>query len=158
MSPKFFISITSFLITILILAGASLAVEPDEILSDPELELRAREISAGVRCVVCQNEPIDSSNSGVARDLRILIRERLSAGDSDAEVLDFLVKRYGDFVLFKPPLKYTTYVLWFSPVIFLFFGTLILFRVFKRAALILEQKDNSIIHKNKTSTHANLEE
>ena len=155
------IDLTKLIIFVLIFSFntvTSFAVEPDEILSDSKLENRAREISANIRCVVCQNEPIDSSNSGVARDLRILIRERLSAGDSDAEVLDFLVKRYGDFVLFKPPLKYTTYVLWFSPVIFLFFGTLILFRVFKRAALVLEKKDNSTIPKKINSVHANLEE
>lgn len=155
------IDLTKLIILVLIFSFntvTSFAVEPDEILSDSKLENRAREISANIRCVVCQNEPIDSSNSGVARDLRILIRERLSAGDSDAEVLDFLVKRYGDFVLFKPPLKYTTYVLWFSPVIFLFFGTLILFRVFKRAALVLEKKDNSTIPKKINSVHANLEE
>ena len=155
------IDLTKLIIFVLIFSFStvtSFAVEPDEILSDSKLENRAREISANIRCVVCQNEPIDSSNSGVARDLRILIRERLSAGDSDAEVLDFLVKRYGDFVLFKPPLKYTTYVLWFSPIIFLFFGTLILFRVFKRAALVLEKKDNSTIPKKITSAHANLEE
>ena len=155
------IDLTKLIIFVLIFSFytvTSFAVEPDEILSDSKLENRAREISANIRCVVCQNEPIDSSNSGVARDLRILIRERLSTGDSDAEVLDFLVRRYGDFVLFKPPLKYTTYVLWFSPVIFLFFGTLILFRVFKRAALVLEKKDNSTIPKKITSVHANLEE
>ena len=155
------IDLTKLIILVLIFSFntvTSFAVEPDEILSDSKLENRAREISANIRCVVCQNEPIDSSNSGVARDLRILIRERLSAGDSDAEVLDFLVKRYGDFVLFKPPLKYTTYVLWFSPVIFLFFGTLILFRVFKRAALVLEKKDNSTIPKKINSVHTNLEE
>ena len=155
------IDLTKLIIFVLIFSFntvTSFAVEPDEILSDSKLENRAREISANIRCVVCQNEPIDSSNSGVARDLRILIRERLSAGDSDAEVLDFLVRRYGDFVLFKPPLKYTTYVLWFSPVIFLFFGTLILFRVFKRAALVLEKKDNSTIPKKINSVHADLEE
>ena len=155
------IDLTKLIIFVLIFSFStvtSFAVEPDEILSDSKLENRAREISANIRCVVCQNEPIDSSNSGVARDLRILIRERLSTGDSDAEVLDFLVRRYGDFVLFKPPLKYTTYVLWFSPVIFLFFGTLILFRVFKRAALVLEKKDNSTIPKKINSVHANLEE
>lgn len=155
------IDLTKLIIFVLIFSFntvTSFAVEPDEILSDSKLENRAREISANIRCVVCQNEPIDSSNSGVARDLRILIRERLSAGDSDAEVLDFLVKRYGDFVLFKPPLKYTTYVLWFSPIIFLFFGTLILFRVFKRAALVLEKKDNSTIPKKINSVHTNLEE
>ena len=155
------IDLTKLIIFVLIFSFntvTSFAVESDEILSDSKLENRAREISANIRCVVCQNEPIDSSNSGVARDLRILIRERLSTGDSDAEVLDFLVRRYGDFVLFKPPLKYTTYVLWFSPLIFLFFGTLILFRVFKRAALVLEKKDNSTIPKKINSVHANLEE
>ena len=155
------IDLTKLIIFVLIFSFStvtSFAVEPDEILSDSKLENRAREISANIRCVVCQNESIDSSNSGVARDLRILIRERLSTGDSDAEVLDFLVRRYGDFVLFKPPLKYTTYVLWFSPLIFLFFGTLILFRVFKRAALVLEKKDNSTIPKKINSVHANLEE
>lgn len=155
------IDLTKLIIFVLIFSFNSVisfAVEPDEILSDLELENRAREISANIRCVVCQNEPIDSSNSGVARDLRILIRERLSAGDNNAEVLDFLVKRYGDFVLFKPPLKYTTYLLWFSPIIFLFFGTLILLRVFKRASLFSEQKDNSVIRNNKTSIDANLEE
>jgi len=155
------IDLTKLIIFVLIFSFNSVisfAVEPDEILLDLELENRAREISANIRCVVCQNEPIDSSNSGVARDLRILIRERLSAGDNNAEVLDFLVKRYGDFVLFKPPLKYTTYVLWFSPIIFLFFGTLILFRVFKRASLVSEQKDTAVIRNKKTSIDANLEE
>ena len=155
------IDLTKLIIFVLIFSFYSVisfAVEPDEILSDLELENRAREISANIRCVVCQNEPIDSSNSGVARDLRILIRERLSAGDNNAEVLDFLVKRYGDFVLFKPPQKYTTYVLWFSPIIFLFFGTLILFRVFKRAALVSEKKENSTIHKTVVAVHANIEE
>ena len=134
------------------------SLEPDEILKNSKQELRARSISKNIRCMICQNQSIDESDAPLAKDLRILIRERLSAGDSDAEVLDFLVKRYGDFVLFKPPLKYTTYVLWFSPVIFLFFGTLILFRVFKRAALVLEKKDNSTIPKKINSVHANLEE
>jgi len=97
------------------LAAPTLAVEPDEMLSDPVLEARAREISKDVRCVVCQNQDIDSSNAGVARDLRILVRERLVAGDTDQEVLDYLVARYGDFVLLKPPLKPSTYLLWFGP-------------------------------------------
>lgn len=96
-------------------ATIALAVEPDEILEDPELEARARAISRDVRCVVCQNEPIDSSNAGVARDLRILIRERLVAGDTDEEVLQYLVDRYGDYVLFKPPFKPATYALWLAP-------------------------------------------
>lgn len=103
------------LILTLILATPLWAVEPDEVLDDPVLEERAREISANVRCVVCQNEPIDSSNAGVARDLRLLIRERLVAGDSNQEVFDYLVARYGTYVLFKPPFKPSTYALWIAP-------------------------------------------
>ena len=100
----------------MILAGSfALAVEPDEILSDPVLEERARAISANVRCVVCQNEPIDSSNAGVARDLRLLIRERLVAGDTDQQVYDFLVARYGEYVLFKPPFSARTFLMWLAP-------------------------------------------
>jgi len=91
------------------------AVEPDEILKDPVLEARARAISTEVRCVVCQNESIDTSNAGIARDLRILIRERLTAGDSDAAVFAFLVARYGDFVLLRPSFKPETYLLWLAP-------------------------------------------
>ncbi len=98
------------------------AVEPDEILDDPVLEARAREISQGVRCLVCQNESIDSSNAGLARDLRILVRERLVAGDGDDEVRAFLVARYGDFVLFDPPVKPETYLLWFGPAAMLLLG------------------------------------
>ena len=103
----------------LLFAGAVCAVEPDEILSDPILEERARDISANVRCVVCQNEPIDSSNAGIARDLRILIRERLVAGDTDDEVYGYLVERYGSFVLFKPPVDRTTLPLWIGPFVIL---------------------------------------
>ena len=105
----------------LLLLGAptAAAVEPDEILADPALEARAREISAEVRCLVCQNETIDSSGADLARELRILIRERLTAGDSDDGVKAYLVDRYGDFVLFRPPLKPATYLLWFGPL-FLF--------------------------------------
>lgn len=95
------------------LAGG--AVEPEEMLDDPALEARAREISAEVRCVVCQNEAIDTSNAGVARDLRVLIRERLQAGDTNQEVFDHLVARYGDFVLFRPPMRGANLVLWFAP-------------------------------------------
>ncbi|MEM9433005.1 MAG: cytochrome c-type biogenesis protein [Pseudomonadota bacterium] len=105
-----------------LVAAPVFAVEPDEILDDPVLEERARAISANVRCVVCQNEPIDSSNAGVARDLRLLIRERLVAGDSDQEVFDFLVARYGTYVLFKPPFKPSTYALWLAPAFILGLG------------------------------------
>lgn len=104
---------------LLLLASPGFAVEPDEILSDPVLEERAREISANVRCVVCQNEPIDSSNAGIARDLRILIRERLVAGDSDEQVYQFLVDRYGSYVLFNPPVSSATLILWAGPFVIL---------------------------------------
>lgn len=114
--------IRAALLALALLASPALAVEPDEILSDPALEERARVISANVRCVVCQNEPIDSSNAGVARDLRVLIRERLVAGDTNQEVYDYLVLRYGDFVLFKPPFKPSTYALWIGPFAILFLG------------------------------------
>ena len=93
------------------------AVEPDEVLADPALEDRAREISKGLRCVVCQNQDIDSSNAGVARDLRLLVRERLVAGDSDDEVMAYVRARYGDYVLMSPPLTPATYALWFAPFI-----------------------------------------
>ena len=99
----------------LLLAAPALAVEPDEVLSDPALEARARAISGQVRCVVCASEPIDSSQASIARDLRILIRERLVAGDSDAEVYDYLTDRYGDYVLFRPPWGPSTYALWIGP-------------------------------------------
>ena len=105
-----------FAFVLALISAPLFAVEPDEILDDPVLEERARAISKDVRCVVCQNEPIDSSNAGVARDLRILIRERLVAGDSDAEVKAYLVARYGEYVLFKPPFKPSTYALWLAPI------------------------------------------
>lgn len=98
------------------------AVEPDEVLEDPVLEARARALSSIIRCVVCQNESIDSSNAGLAKDMRILVRERLTGGDSDQDVLDFLVARYGDFVLLRPPIKPVTYLLWFGPAIILLLG------------------------------------
>ena len=98
------------------------AVNPDEILEDPVLESRARELSAGIRCLVCQNESIDSSNADLARDLRVLVRERLLAGDSDQQVKDYLVARYGDFVLLSPPVRPGTYLLWFGPAIILLLG------------------------------------
>ena len=93
-------------------AGAVFAVQPDEILSDPALEARAREISKGLRCLVCRNESIDESNADLARDLRVLVRERLSNGDSNAEVLDFVVSRYGEYVLLNPKKTGSNLILW----------------------------------------------
>jgi cytochrome c-type biogenesis protein CcmH len=92
----------------------ALAVQPDEILSDPALEARARELSKGLRCLVCRNESIDESNADLARDLRLLVRERLVAGDSDAEVLDFVVGRYGEYVLLEPTRDGANLILWIA--------------------------------------------
>ncbi len=103
----------------LAVTGPAWAVLPDEILDDPVLEARARALSKEIRCLVCQNESIDSSNAPLARDLRILVRERMTAGDSDAEVKAYLVARYGDFVLLEPPVKPSTYLLWFGPALML---------------------------------------
>ena len=118
---------------VLLMAAPAGAVEPDEILDDPVLEARARALSQEIRCLVCQNEPIDSSNADLARDLRILVRERIVAGDSDADVKAFLVARYGDYVLFDPPMKPTTYALWFGPVLILLLGALGVVLYFARA-------------------------
>ena len=118
------------LLVLMLCATTANAVEPDEILSDPTLEARAQAISADLRCVVCQNEPIDTSNAGVARDLRLLVRERLVEGDTDKQVFEYVVARYGDYVLFKPPWKSTTYALWLTPILLailgMFSGSLIL--------------------------------
>jgi len=108
------------------------AVQPDEQLGDPVLEARAREISAGLRCLVCQNQSIDDSDAPLARDLRILVRERLQAGDSDTAVRDYLVARYGDFILLKPPFEAGTLLLWLTPVLALVAGGLVAWRRFRR--------------------------
>ena len=100
------------------------AVQPNEVLSDPELEARARTLSKDIRCLVCQNQSIDDSNAGLARDLRVLVRQRLTKGDSDEQILDFLVNRYGDFVLLKPPVKSSTYALWYGPIVIFIFGVI----------------------------------
>ncbi len=112
----------------------ALAVQPDEILKDPALEARARALSGGLRCLVCQNQSIDDSDAPLARDLRILIRERLSAGETDTQVIDFVVARYGDFVLLKPRLTAKTAVLWTAPFAVLLLAALFLFRRRKAGA------------------------
>lgn len=120
------------------------AVLPDEVLADPLLEKRARSLSKNIRCLVCQNQSIDDSNADLARDLRILVRERLVAGDSDTAVLDYLIARYGDFVMLKPPFKGSTYILWFGPLIVFvlaIFGLIIFFR--RRRVQIAEAGDTS---------------
>ena len=98
------------------LSAPAFAVQPDEVLKDPAMEARAREISKELRCLVCQNQSIDDSDAELARDLRQIVRERLLAGDSDAEIIAFLTARYGDFVLLRPPVKPATWGLWFGPL------------------------------------------
>ena len=112
------------------------AVNPKEMLADPVLEKRAREISKGLRCLVCQNQSIDDSDADLAKDLRIIVRQRLTAGDSDSAVVDFVVARYGDFVLLKPPFKGATLVLWLGPAAIAGFGlmAMVLFYRRRRAA------------------------
>ena len=100
----------------------ALAVQPDEVLSDAKLEARARVLSRELRCMVCQNQSIDDSDAPLARDLRILVRERLKAGDSDTAILDFLVARYGQFVLLRPRFEWETAILWLTPVLVFFIG------------------------------------
>ena len=104
---------------LMVLGSSAQAVEPSERLADPALEARARSLSGELRCLVCQNESIDESAAPLAHDLRVLLRERIQAGDSDAQAIKFLTDRYGQFVLLKPPVEPATYALWFGPIIVL---------------------------------------
>ncbi|WP_295806220.1 cytochrome c-type biogenesis protein [uncultured Nitratireductor sp.] len=103
------------------------ALQPDEVLDDPVLEARARELSAELRCMVCQNQSIDDSDAELARDLRVLVRDRLTAGDTDEEVIEYVVDRYGEFVLLKPRFNYRNALLWGAPFILLSFGGALIF-------------------------------
>ena len=113
-------------------AAPALALNPGEMLADPALEARARTLSKTLRCMVCQNQSIDDSDAPLAHDLRILVRERLKAGDSDAQVRDFLVARYGEFVLLEPRLRPGTALLWAVPILVLMLGGAVAFFGFKR--------------------------
>ena len=115
------------------------AVEPNEILPDPAQEARAREISQNLRCLVCQNQSIDDSNAELARDLRVLVRDRIKAGDSNDAVVNYVVSRYGDFVLLRPPFKAKTLVLWLGPALVLGCGLAALFFFYRRRAAAPEQ-------------------
>lgn len=110
---------TLLLLAVVVWPSLSAAVQPDEILPDAALETRARQISAELRCLVCQNQSIDDSNAPLARDLRVLVRERLKSGDSNTQVRDFVVARYGSFVLLRPPLTLSTLLLWLTPLLLL---------------------------------------
>jgi|TARA_B100001964_G_scaffold43716_1_gene48660 cytochrome c-type biogenesis protein CcmH len=129
-----------FLVLMMTLAGAtvsnnSYAVEPEEFLKDQKQELRARDISKNVRCLVCQNQSIDESSASLAKDLRIIIRNKITEGFTDKEIYKFLTDRYGDFILLKPPLKVSTVILWALPFILFFIALFVLYRHNKKSKL-----------------------
>ena len=123
---------------------SALAVEPDEILADANLEARARALSSELRCLVCQNQSIDDSNAPLARDLRLLVRERLKAGDSDTAVRQFVVARYGDFVLLNPPFRASTLLLWLGPPLMLLATLVVLLFRSRRARFAAEQQPRQL--------------
>jgi len=125
----------------LAMTGTATAVQPDEMLKDSALESRARDLSRELRCMVCQNQSIDDSEAPLARDLRLLVRERLTKGDSDQQVLSFLVSRYGEFVLLRPPLEWHTLLLWGLPPAALAAGTIGLFVMWRRRRSVATEAD-----------------
>jgi cytochrome c-type biogenesis protein CcmH len=146
-----------FALCVMIGSSAAYAVQPDEIMSDPTMELRARNLSRELRCMVCQNQSIDDSEAPLARDLRILVRERIAAGDSDAQVLDFLVARYGEFVLLKPRLERHTLLLWLLPPLALAGGGLAMWTYGRRRSKSAAAEDPSAF-KLTTEEEARLEQ
>ena len=122
------------LFALLIAIPAAFAVQPDEVMSDPALEARARSLSSELRCLVCQNQSIDDSDASLAKDIRVLIRERSAKGESNEAVRDFLVSRYGDFILLKPPFKLETLLLWLSAPLTLLLGGFAIWRATRRVA------------------------
>ncbi len=130
----------ALVLLLLVFAFPAFAVEPSEVLPNPALEARAREIGRSLRCVVCQNQSIDDSNAEVARDMRRAVRERLVAGDNDAAVFDFMVARYGDYVLLNPPFKARTLLLWLgAPLVLLIAGGALLLAARRRKAIVPPQ-------------------
>jgi cytochrome c-type biogenesis protein CcmH len=125
-------------------SSAAYAVQPDEIMSDPAKEARARDLSRELRCMVCQNQSIDDSEAPLARDLRLLVRERIAAGDSDGQVIDFLVARYGEFVLLKPRLELHTLLLWLLPPLVLAGGGVALWMHSRRRARSAAAEDQDL--------------
>jgi len=119
------------------MATSALAIGPDEVLKDPAQEARARHIGQALRCLVCQNQSIDDSEAALARDLRIIVRERIQAGDSDQAVVDYVVSRYGEFVLLRPPVKPQTWLLWFGPALLIVgAGTAIVWRARRKRSIV----------------------
>jgi cytochrome c-type biogenesis protein CcmH len=147
-----FSTLLRLLVVATALAGAtpSFAVQPDEILPDPKLETRARGLSHQLRCMVCQNQSIDDSDAPLAHDLRVLVRERLKAGDSDPQVIDFLVARYGEFVLLKPRFEWHTVPLWLAPIAILLIGGAVLVEAVRRRRRGGGAKPESIVPLSKS--------
>jgi cytochrome c-type biogenesis protein CcmH len=131
---------------VLTAATTAHAVQPDEVMSDPVKETRARSLSRELRCMVCQNQSIDDSEAPLARDLRLLVRERIAAGDSDAQVMDFLVARYGEFVLLKPRLNSHTWLLWFLTPLTLVAGGVVLWTQNRRRARSGAEQDAALMN------------
>ena len=137
------------------------AVNPDEILEDLELEARARVVGKELRCLVCQNQSIDDSDADLARDLRVLVRERITQGDSNEEVIDYVVSRYGDFVLLNPPFKLKTYALWFGPWVILVSGVGVIWLFYRRRHTAFSEGNataNSLNEKEATRLKKVMEE
>jgi cytochrome c-type biogenesis protein CcmH/NrfF len=127
------LSLAGLCLGLVLFASSSLqAVTPDEMLADPALEARARALSEGLRCLVCQNQSIDESDADLARDLRILVRERITAGDTDDEAMDYIVSRYGEFVLLKPRFGLRNALLWGAPFLLLIGGAIFVFRASRK--------------------------
>ena len=124
---KTLLSIVIIFVMIQFISKNSYSVEPEEFLQNPKQEMRARNISKNIRCLVCQNQSIDDSSAPLAKDLRALIRIKVQENDTDEEIYKFLTDRYGDFILFKPPLKISTFLLWSLPFVFVIIGIFILF-------------------------------
>lgn len=142
-----------------LLASPLLAVQPNEVLDDPVLEERAREISTGLRCLVCRNESIDESNAELARDLRLLVRERLVAGDTDAETVAFIVERYGEYVLLKPQATGANLVLWLAgPIMLVIAGFVGLGFLRKRSRHVADDQRDALSAEEQKRLHQILEE
>ena len=136
------------LLCLLLLITPAYAVQPDEVLADAKLEQRARDLSTGFRCLVCQNQSIDESDADLARDLRILIRERLTKGDSDQQIKDFVVDRYGDYVLLKPRLTARTAILWATPFLIILVGAGLMLR---RRAVLAQNAESALTPEEQTA-------
>lgn len=142
----------------LALTTQSLAVEPDEVLKDPALEARARALSKNLRCLVCQNESIDESNAGLAKDLRILLRERLVAGDTDDQAVNYLVNRFGEYVLLKPRFAPHTLILWLGPFLLLALAILFLLRARRKPVASIAEVELTQDEKNRLQKVLNKDE